>query len=200
MFLVTIFFPRQDVDYNTVMGLSYSAKYFAYLNYVLFGYLHFFSMYVFGMYLSANKNIIDKLYNFRWLFIILMIAASYINLFTPYTNGTVPKIFLTIIVLAYLKHYDEWLISHEKLNKALDFTAKYSFGIFFIHWYVFFIYNVVFQQANVLPVTGSYLETFALVLVRFIVVTGVSLFILWASKEVLLAHNPETNTRQFFGV
>ena len=46
MFLFTIFFPRVDVDYNSVMGLSYSAKYFAYLKYVLFGYLHFFSMYV----------------------------------------------------------------------------------------------------------------------------------------------------------
>lgn len=200
MFLFTIFFPRVDVDYNSVIGLSYSAKYFAYLKYVLFGYLHFFSMYVFGMYLSANKDIIDKLYNFRWGFIILMFAASYMNIFTQYRNGTVSKIFLTIIVLAYLKHYDGWFISHDKLNKALDFTAKYSFGLFFIHWYVFFIYNIIFQLPNVVPVTAGYIETLGLVTLRFAAVTLASMFILWIGKEILMGIDSETNTRKFFGV
>ena len=36
LFLVTIFLPRQDVDYNTVQGLSYTAKYLEYLKYILF--------------------------------------------------------------------------------------------------------------------------------------------------------------------
>lgn len=200
MFLITFLFPRQDVDYNSVMGLSYSAKYLAYLKYVLFGYLHFFSMYVFGMFCSANKHIIDKFYDYRWVYIVLMLVFAGVNLFLPYTNGTVSKIFLTIIVLAYLKHYDEWLISHVKLNKVLDFIAKYSFGIFFIHWYIFFLYNLVFKLPNVMPVTVNIPCTFFLVSLRFMTVSLVSMFVLWGIKKLLLKWNSETNTRSFIGV
>ena len=42
MFLITILFPRVDVDYNSTWGLTYGAKYFAYLKYVFMGYIHFF--------------------------------------------------------------------------------------------------------------------------------------------------------------
>lgn len=199
-FAITILFPRQDVDYNSVMGLSYTAKYLAYLKYVLFGYLHFFSMYVFGMYCSANKNIIDKFYNTRWLYIILMLIFAGINLFSPYTNGTLSKIFLTIITLAYLKHYDEWLISHTRLNKVLDIIAKYSFGIFFVHWYLFFLYNLTLGLPNVMPVSHNYLFTFILVFIRFVAVSSLSMFVLWVIKTTLLKINPEFNTRSIIGV
>ena len=57
MFLITIFMPRVDVDYNSVINLSYGAKYLEYLKYVFFGYIHFFSMYVFGMFCSVHKDI-----------------------------------------------------------------------------------------------------------------------------------------------
>lgn len=204
MFLITIFLPRVDVDYNSTLGLTYSAKYFAYLKYVFMGYVHFFSMYVFGMYCSANKNIIDKFWNWRWFFIILMIGCACLNVYSGinagFTNGTISKIFLTIIVLAYLKHYDEWLISHEKLNKALDVVAKYSFGIFFIHWYVFFLYNLVFNLSNVMPIVENSLFTFILVFIRFFTVSFGSLFVLWAIKSFILRINPDSNTRKFIGV
>ena len=204
MFLITIFFPRQDVDYNSVLNLSYTAKYFAYLKYVFMGYIHFFSMYIFGMYCSAHKDIIDKFWNLRWIFIPLMIATSALNVYSclnyGWSNGTVSKIFLTIIALAYLKHYDEWLISHTKLNNVLDIIAKYSFGIFFIHWYVFFLYNLTFGLNNVMPITENILITLGLVFIRFVAVSAVSIFILWAIKQILLKINPENNTRSFIGV
>ena len=200
LFAITVIFPRQDVDYNSVMGLSYTAKYLAYLKYVLFGYIHFFSMYVFGMYCSAHKEIIDKFYNSRWLYIITMLVLAGVNLFSPYTNGTVSKIFLTIIVLAYLKHYDEWLIAHTRLNKVLDVIAKYSFGIFFVHWYLFFLYNLTFGLPNVMPVVHNYALTFVLVFVRFVSVSALSMLVLWAVKTILLKINPDTNTRSFIGV
>lgn len=204
LFFVTVFFPRQDVDYNSVMGLSYSAKYLAYLKYVIMGYIHFFSMYVFGMFCSANKDIIDKFYSSRWLYIVLMLVTAignvYLGINFGISNGTVSKIFLTIIVLAYLKHYDEWLISHIKLNKALDIVAKYSFGIFFVHWYVFFLYNLLFSLPNVMPVTGGIPVTLGLVFVRFVVVSVLSLFVLWLFKTILLKVNPENNTRSYTGV
>ena len=117
-----------------------------------------------------------------------------------WTNGTLSKIFLTVIALAYLKHYDEWLISHAGLNKALDIIAKYSFGIFFIHWYIFFLYNLIFDLQNVMPVVINPLVTLGLVFVRFFAVTIISLFTLWAIKQIILKINPNTNTRSFIGV
>ena len=204
MFLVTIFFPRIDVDYNSTLGLTYSAKYFAYLQYVFMGYIHFFSMYVFGMYCCSHKEVIDKFWNLRWLFIILMVLTATLNVYSSmvggFTNGTLSKIFLTIVALAYLKHYDEWLLSHEKINKALDIVAKYSFGIFFIHWYVFFIYNFIFNLPNVMPIVSGILNTLGLVFVRFLVVSLGSLFILWLVKRIILKVNPDANTRSFIGV
>ena len=204
MFLVTIFFPRPELESDMVQSLSYLGKYFEYIKYVFIGFIHFFSMYVFGMFCSANKNIIDKFWDFRWLAIILMFTTSVLNVYSGmnwgFANGTVSKIFLTVIVLAYLKHYDEWLISHEKLNKILDIIAKYSFGIFFIHWYVFFLYNLVFDLSNVMTIHQNYLITFLLVFIRFLTVSLLSIFILWAVKKVLIKINPEVNTRSFIGV
>lgn len=204
MFLVTIFCPRVDVDYTSTMGLSYSAKYFAYLKYVFMGYIHFFSMYIFGMYCSSHKEVIDKFWNWRWLFIFLMLSTASFNIYSStnlgFSNGTISKIFLTIIVLAYLKHYDEWVISHEKLNKGLDIIAKYSFGIFFIHWYVFFLYNLIFGLSNVMPVTENLWITLGLVSIRFVAVSILSLFILYVIKQIILKLNKDANTRSFIGV
>ena len=47
-FLITILFPRGDIEYETVMNLSYGAKYIAYVKYILLGFVHFFSLYVFA--------------------------------------------------------------------------------------------------------------------------------------------------------
>ena len=106
-----------------------------------------------------------------------------------------------MLVLAYLKHYDEFILSHKKTNKTLDFIAKYSFGLFFVHWYFFFFYNQIFNLPTVAPVVnGDYLMTFGIVLARFIVVAIVSLGSLFLVKTILLKINPEINTRKFFGI
>ena len=71
-----------------------------------------------------------------WFFMIATtIADVYFMHNGMFFNGTLSKIFLTILVLGYLKHYDEKIKSYEKLNHWLDVTAKYSFGLFFVHWY-----------------------------------------------------------------
>ena len=204
MFLVTIFYQRPELEYYMVLDLSYVDRWLAYLKYVFVGYAHFFSMYVFGMFCSANKDIIDKFWNFRWVFIVLMVLVAGINVYNGvhggFTNGTLSKVFLTVIVLAYLKHYDERLISHKKLNNLLDVTAKYSFGIFFVHWYVFFLYNYIFNLQNVMPIIGGTFETLGLVTIRFIIVTLGSMFSLWLVKTILLKIKPDINTRSFIGV
>ena len=203
-FLVTILFPRGDIEYETVMNLSYGAKYIAYVKYILLGFVHFFALYIFGLYCSKNKDIIDKFYDKRVLLWFLMILTSILNIYLSYkgiySNYTVSKTFLTMLLLGYLKHYDNFIMSHNKTNKTLDFIAKYSFGIFFIHWYVLFIFNYIFFLPGVLPLRNNLLIVLSLVSVRFIVVTGISLFVLYLLKMLLLKINKDINTRMFLGV
>lgn len=205
MFLITILFPRGDIEYETVMGLSFGAKYLTYVNYILLGFVHFFALYVFGMYCSKNKNVIDKFYNNRFLLWGLMIASSLLDIYLSYKqiycNYTISKTFLTMLLLGYLKHYDNFILSHEKTNKTLDFIAKYSFGLFFIHWYWLFIYNQIFHVLNVIPVnTSNYLTTIASVSLRFTMVTALSLLTLHILKILIKKINNEANTRMFLGI
>ena len=205
LFGITVFVPRQDVDYSTVQGLSYLQIYIEYFKYIFMGFVHFFSVYVFGMFCSKHKDVIDKFYDFRFLFWVLMLGTAILNVYLSTNNllqnGTVSKIFATILLLAYLKHYDEWLVSKENLNKVLDFIAKYSFGIFFVHWYFFYLYNQVIHLPNVMPMfDGNYCLIFMAVFVRFVTVTLMSIGCLYLIKKSLIFFKKDTNTRKFIGV
>ncbi len=198
MFLVTIFCPRGGIEYEDLISLSYSAKYFAYVKYVLLGFVHFFSLYVFGMFCSKNKEIIDKFYSRRALIFAGMVSTAACDVYLTqkgiYSNFTISKTFLTMLLLGYLKHYDEYILAHEKLNKVLDFIAKYSFGLFFIHWYWIFIFNQIFHLSNVL--TGN--NCFIIASARFLAVTLLSLITLYILKTIL--QKLGKNTRMFLGV
>lgn len=198
LFLVTIICPRGVVEYENLIGLSYSAKYFAYVQYILLGFVHFFSLYVFGMFCSKNKEVIDRFYAKRILIFAVMILTAIFDIFLThkgiYSNYTISKTFLTMLLLGYLKHYDEYILSHNKLNNVLDFIAKYSFGLFFIHWYWMFVYNQIFHLQNVYIGENSIL----IVSVRFLAVTLLSLGTLYIFKTIL--QKLGKNTRMFLGV
>ncbi len=204
-FLITVFLPRGEAEYEFTIGLSYIDKYLLYVKYILSGFIHFISLYVFGMYCSKNKDIIDKFYDKRiWLWI-LMFTFAVLNIYLSYnfsvSNYTLSKIFLTMLLLAYLKHYDEFILSHNKTNKTLDFIAKYSFGLFFIHWYIFFAYKQLFPlSSEILIQYGRYFELAILLIVRFLTVAFISALILFVCKSILLKINKEINTRKFIGV
>ncbi len=203
LFLITIFFPRISPEYSDLINLSYLERYLAYVNYVLSGFVHFLSLYIFGMFCSANKNIIDEFYDKRLILWIGVILTSGLNIYLTYKfnwcNFTISKTFVTMLLLAYLKHYDEFILSHNKTNKTLDFIAKYSFGLFFIHWYWFFIYNQIFNLPNVI-VAGTFSEIILCVTVRFILVALLSTATLFGIKYLLLKINKDINTRMFTGI
>ena len=118
-----------------------------------------------------------------------------------YCNYTISKTFLTMLLLGYLKHYDNYILSHEKTNKTLDFIAKYSFGLFFIHWYWLFIYNQIFNTPNVIPVnTSNNITTIVTVSLRFTMVTVLSLLTLYILKILIKKINNNANTRMFLGI
>lgn len=205
LFFITLVAQRGVAEYENTFYLSHIDKYIIYIRYNLMGIIHFMSLYVFGMYCSANKQIIDTFYKKRILLFFLMIATSFIDIVLTvkynYTNYTISKIFLTMLVLGLLKHYDDFIISHTKLNSFLDVIAKYSFGIFFVHWYWFFIYNQFFKILGVLPIVdNNILITFLIVFVRFIAVTTISILSLMLIKKLLLYFNKDINTRKYIGV
>lgn len=205
LFIITIVFPRVDVEYSNLLGLSYSAKYFAYIYYVIHGFIHFLSLYIFGMFCSSKKEIIDKFYDYRLIVFILMILSSAIDIYTTYKgiycNYTISKTFSIMLLLGYLKHYDEFILSHEKTNKTLDFIAKYSFGLFFIHWYWLFIYDQIFNLPGVVPVDiTNFIQVIGIVILRFVAVTFLSILSLYVGKVILLKINKNANTRMFFGI
>ena len=205
LFLITIFLPRGVAEYESTIGMEYIDKYIVYVKYIITNFFHFIALYVFGMFCSAHKEIIDKFYDKRILLWVLMLGLSALDIYAQYkyqySNYTISKIFLTMLVLAYLKHYDEFILSHKKTNATLDFIAKYSFGLFFVHWYWFFAYNQIFSLPTVAPVlNGDYLTTIAIVLARFVAVALVSLVSLFLAKTLLLKINPQINTRKFFGI
>ncbi|MBO5947529.1 acyltransferase [bacterium] len=205
LFLITMFFPRGIAEYENTIGLEYIDKYFVYLKYIFTNFVHFLSLYVFGMYCSAHKEIIDKFYDKRFWLWLFMLGFSLFDIYLQYkyqySNYTISKTFLTMLILAYLKHYDEFILSHKKTNKTLDFIAKYSFGLFFVHWYWFFAYNQLFNLPTVAPlVNNNYLLTFGIILARFFAVALISLVSLFLIKILLLKINPEINTRKFIGI
>jgi peptidoglycan/LPS O-acetylase OafA/YrhL len=155
------------------------------------------------MFCSANKGIIDKFYDKRFLLWSGMLITSGLNIYLTYKfnwcNYTISKTFLTMLLLGYLKHYDEFILSHNKTNKTLDFIAKYSFGLFFIHWYWFFIYNQIFNLPNVI-VSGNFATIILSVSIRFAVIAILSTVTLFAIKYLLLKINKNTNTRMVIGV
>lgn len=197
LLLMTIFIPRGSAEFQDTIGLSYAAKYWIYARYILTGFVHFLSLYVLGMYCSANKNIIDKFYDQRLLLWLGMLITSFADIYFNWGNYTISKTFLTLLVLGYLKHYDEFILSHKKTNAVLDFIAKYSFGIFFVHWYWLFIYNQIFKMQNVVPMTDNVL---LIILVRFFTVAIMSMLSLFLAKALLQKFNKDVNTRKFLGI
>ena len=205
LFLITIILPRGIAEYESTIGLDYLTKYWIYIKYIITNFFHFLALYIFGMYCSANKNIIDKFWSKRLLLWILMFLFSALDIYAQYkyqySNYTISKIFLTMLTLSYLKHYDDFILSHKKTNTTLDFIAKYSFGLFFIHWYWFFIFNQIFNLSTVAQViNGNYLTVIGIILIRFIAVAVMSLISLFLAKTILLKINSNINTRKFLGI
>ncbi len=205
LFILTIVIPRGVAEYESTIGLDYLTKYYVYIKYILSNFVHFLSLYVFGMYCSSKKEIIDEFYKKRWALWVLMVLFAcldiYLQMNYQYSNYTISKIFLTMLVLGYLKHYDQFILSHKKTNKTLDFIAKYSFGLFFVHWYWFFIYNQIFNLPTVAPVIeGDYFVTILFVIMRFFAVALMSVLSLFICKKALTLFNKEINTRKFLGI
>lgn len=199
--LITVIFPRQDIEPYMVTDFNFWGKYSAYLTYVLQGFIHFFSSYVGGMYLAANVDKVDKMYTWRHSLLFTTIGTAVLDVYClqnfGISNGSISKIFFTVWALCMLKHYNEFFDKHPNINNFMDICAKYSFGLFFIHWYYVFAFNYI---TGLSPVTNSsILMSLGIVSVRYLTVFGLSFLTLWVIKMFLKLIGLE-NTRKFIGV
>ena len=199
--LITVIYPRQDIEPYMVADFDFWGKWAAYLKYVLHGFVHFFSSYVGGMYLAANIDKIDKMYAWRHLLLgaTLLTAVADVYLLQTYgvSNGSVSKIFFTVWSLVMLKHYNEFFDKHPKINSFMDVCAKYSFGLFFIHWYYVFAFRYFTGYSAVAE--GSFEVALTIAVVRYLFVFGASFVTLWGIKKILNKFGQD-NTRKFIGV
>ena len=105
--------------------------------------------------------------------------------------------------MALLKRYDNFIQSKAFINKTFDILAKYSFGIFFVHYYVNVLLDRAFFKKYIMlyAPTGTEINLgiIATVSMRLVSVTALSLLILYIAKTILLKLNIK-NTRMFLGI
>ena len=151
MFLVTLLCPRVDVDYHSIINLTYTQKYLACLWYVFNGFIHFFALYVFGMFCSKYVEVIKTFYKKRLLVWVLMIGfAALGRLFKLqkhlYKFHGIKNIFNNSCIGIFGSLRPPYIMAHPKLNKTLDVIAKYSFGLFFVQLVLVFYLQSGFQS------------------------------------------------------
>ena len=83
----------------------------------------------------------------------------------------------------------------------MDITAKYSFGLFFVHWYYVFLFNYIFKLAPSIPVDGllNGVAVFFISASRLVTVFVLSFLTLYLMKKGLEKLGVK-NTRTFTGV
>ena len=138
--------------------ISYFAPRGIYFNNVV----HFFSIYMLGMFCSKYKPSINQLLNKKSVLILLLVLVLglanfeyFINLKIAYVSY-LQKFFLTLLLFGVFIKYESLF-----KNKVINLLAETSFGVFFIHSYVLgglkFLSKNISQALNLeLPrVTGN---------------------------------------------
>lgn len=175
---------------------------------IILSFLHFLSIYVTGMYFAAHKEKIDlsnkTLIGLSVLFVIFSAISVYNIMADTYIHlSSFSKLTLALIIMALLKRYDNFIQSKKFINKSFDILAKYSFGIFFVHYYInvlldrhLFSKYIMMYAPTGTEINLGIITTLSL---RFTSVIILSLLVLYIAKTILLKLNIK-NTRMFLGI
>lgn len=108
---------------------------------ILSSFIHFFSIYVIGMFCSKYKTQVNEFLSFNStrLFLLLgfifLFAFEFFAVFPDFKSiNFVQKLFLMFLMLSLFTKYDQYLN-----NIYINTLANVSFGIFFLHAYVLFV-------------------------------------------------------------
>ncbi len=208
---VSCFVPRFEKIYfaNDKIMTAWQV-YAGYLEKIMFDTILMFPVYILGMFFAKHKDTVIKfLYQKRVLLWIIFICGSIIHFFLGYYNILPSRILFTnimtiLLILGYLWHYDERIISHAGINKALGIVADYSFAIFFLHFYFVVLFDKAFEhffhwKQLYLSAENFYFGHWAFHAgMRFIIAFFGSLFIAMLIKK-LLEKIGIKHTRYFIG-
>jgi peptidoglycan/LPS O-acetylase OafA/YrhL len=135
-------------------------------------FVHFISVYVFGMFMSRYKNEYLAFAKKFWLPITLATAGLLVLNFVfydPYNNpfNYLQKMFLCAFFIYWLWKLDKYI------PKFLSVLADLSFGIFFLHYYVLLILKGLYQKYTGHGIPGNFIYwaiDFALVVIGTVIV------------------------------
>ncbi|MES2546983.1 MAG: acyltransferase [Pseudomonadota bacterium] len=112
---------------------------------ILSSFIHFFSIYVMGMFCSKYKAQVNELLSYNSIRLFLLLGYTTLFLFEFFAVvpdfkpiNFVQKIFLLFLMLSLFIKYDQYLN-----NIYVNTLANVSFGIFFLHAYVLFVLRLI---------------------------------------------------------
>lgn len=129
--------------------------------------LHFFSVYLFGMFYAKYKEtmfvLTDKFLIVLGFLYLATLLLPILEIGQNFSMNYFNKMLACVLFTFYLHKYEEII------KDRLDLFASFSFGIYFIHWYVIyavkylFISNFGFKfEGNLLDVAGFFTIVFAM--------------------------------------
>jgi len=153
-------------------------------------FVHFFSVYLLGMYCSKFKHAINPVISKNWVILLglsLILLLSYLEFF--YMNGTMTylnylqKVTMSVFFLGLFIKYNERLDS-----KFIGGIAETSFGVFFIHSYVLTSGKLLYSKFAGQAASGNLLIYVLVSLLTLLVCAQMIFFVkrLLGSKSKLL--------------
>lgn len=179
-----------------------------------FRFLYFFSVYALGMstsdYIENNyekvKRNAKKIVGIGLVLYIAFFIVCVPVLHLAQSRMNIGRFILTYIALAFFILVQDYITQHKLLDKILNVLADYSFGIFFIHMYIFYIINSgTLYKSPWIPELAklckdqSTLQAFAHCWYCFFMVMIGSVLILFALNWLLTKIGVK-NPRMFIGV
>lgn len=221
--MIIIFFITSPIIYSLAnskyfkhilfLSLSFSILSFRpdSLQYPLYSYIHFFGVYMFGVFCKQNEDFIFNnskyIASISFLTYILFVFIDYnfssfgperpyfYPMFSNEVSGTyinvnqLQKLFGTIFFLSLFFYMENKYKSIEL--PFFDTCAKYSFGVFFIHYYWIFVLNRIYNEVFIAsPVNFKYV---------FISVAGFSASLVSVYLFKLLLTRLNLNSKLFVG-
>lgn len=146
---------------------------------VYMSFMHFFSVYVFGMWCSHYKHIINpylsktKTLMFLVFIYFLMLFAEYHFVEVINNINTLRKLVLSLwIVGVFIK------LGSDFKSKKVELIANLSFGIFFVHSYVLFPIKMIVKKYQTVLESGNVFGYYVLVcLITMMLSIGIVLLI-----------------------
>ncbi len=203
LLLVSVFVPRVQITEYPNLSLDSMGVLINYYKQILACTINLFPVYVLGMFFSKYQEKIDMI-NLKYLFVLMtsvFLLDFYVGMHFKFINTTPDKILFSIFILALIKKYEPVIHTRPSLNKGLDFLAKYSFGLFFIHYYYVKLFKVF--SAFISSYIPTYIVTHIPFLIyqlgEFAIVLTLSLITVYSAKKLLEKFNLK-NTRMFIGI